>query len=76
VNGATANDKVTKNLRSSRQGVFVFYPTRDIGNPNASVTPGFALQFPDNQIATPIRFGVRVKDKADSVVVEGEFPLH
>ena len=75
VNGATPNDRVTESLRSARQGVFVFYPTRDIGNRNASVTPGFALQFPDNQIATPIRFGVRVKEKADSVVVDGETPL-
>jgi Z1 domain len=66
---SSPNNEVTKKLRSAKQGIFVFYPTRDLRTPEAGITPGFALQFPSNDIATPIRFGVRVKEKADAVVV-------
>lgn len=62
--GATSDDAQTEALRDAKQGVFVFYPTRDRRNTAAPITPGFALQFPTNAIPTPIRFGVRVKSKA------------
>lgn len=64
-----SDNQATHDLRSTRQGVFVFYPTRDRHDITAPITPGFALQFPSNQIVTPIRFGVRVQEKADDVVV-------
>ena len=60
----------TEALKSPRQAIFVFYPTRDKKNPSARVTPGFALQFPKNHIKTPIRFGVHVKNRPDAVVVD------
>lgn len=70
LDNACANDPQAEALRSRSQGVFVFYPTRNKNNLAERVTPGFALQFPQNSIDTPIRFGVRVKDRPDAVVVE------
>jgi hypothetical protein len=69
VGAAKPNDEITETLRSAKQGIFVFYPTRDLLAPESSITPGFALQFPPNSIVTPIRFGVRVKEKPEAVVV-------
>lgn len=67
---ATANNEETSNLRSSKQAVFIFYPTRDKNKLEARTTPGFALQFPSNEIVTPIRFGVRVTEKPEDLTVE------
>jgi hypothetical protein len=67
---SNSNDQKTKSLRSSSQGIFVFYPTRDKHNKETRVTPGFAVQYPHNNIETPIRFGVRVKDRPNAVIVD------
>jgi hypothetical protein len=64
-----ANNETTSNLRSGTQGIFVFYPTMEIGNEDAPVTLGFALQFPENSNPTEIRFGVEVKSRPDDLTV-------
>lgn len=72
LDNSTSENDVTKNLRDAKQGIFVFYPTRDKGNPSATETPGFALQFPANSIEIPIRFGVRVEASPQAVTVDAE----
>lgn len=67
---ATSTDKQTLSLQSKRQGIFVFYPTRDKGDLTAKITPGFALQFPANDIKTPISFSVHVKTNPNAIVVD------
>ncbi|VWC13592.1 hypothetical protein BLA6993_05472 [Burkholderia lata] len=67
-NAQPAND-LTASLRKARQGIFVFYPVRERGHEKGPVSPGFALQFPKNNIQVPIRFGVHVEDQPDAVVV-------
>jgi hypothetical protein len=69
VGDAVANDKTTSGLQCCEQGIFVFYPTREIYNENAPVTPGFALQFPENSNPNQIRFGVEVKSRPDALTV-------
>ncbi|CAI8838194.1 Z1 domain-containing protein [Pseudomonas sp. IT-232MI5] len=65
-----SNNSVTQELRSSKQGVFLFYPTIDKNNSATNITPGFALQFPHNDIEAKIRFGVKVADKPEDLTVE------
>lgn len=69
---SSSADVVTNKLRSARQGVFIFYPVKEIGYANGPMSPGFALQFPRNSVRVPIRFGVRVKDKPEAIVVEDD----
>ena len=64
-----AND-ITNVLRNNRQGIFVFYPVNEIGREKGSMVPGFALQFPHNNVRVPIRFGVRVAARPDAIVVD------
>jgi len=70
----TANNGVTKKLRSKKQAVFVFYPTAELGSEGNTgsllVTPGFALQFPDNKNPMQIRFGVEVKAREHEAVAD------
>lgn len=70
LDNSKANNMQTESLRMERQGVFFFYPTREKKGTTLKVTPGFALQFPGNKIRTPIRFGVRIKDDPNAVVIE------
>lgn len=63
-----ANNETTSKLRSDTQGIFVFYPTMEIGNADAPVTPGFVLQFPNNNNPTQIRFGVEVRSRPDDLI--------
>ena len=49
----------------------MFYPTAEKGLAAPSpITPGFALQFPDNDNPTPIRFGVIVKEREHDPVAD------
>jgi hypothetical protein len=83
VEEAEPDNDTTRSLRSGKRAVFVFYPTADIeyrNDPNPpAVTPGFALQFPDNGNPMQIRFTVLVKSRehepiadVDSVAVLGK----
>ena len=76
LDGGTSDNPQTEALRDARQGVFVFYPTRDRHKTSAPITPGFALQFPDNLIPTPIRFGVRVNSDAIAVDTGARIGIH
>jgi hypothetical protein len=67
VGDAVANNNTTSGLQSPKQGIFVFYPTREKHNEVAPVTPGFALQFPNNSNPTQIRFGVEVKSRPNDL---------
>lgn len=70
LDNAKANNQTTKDLRSPKQGVFVFYPTIDKNNTEAKITPGFALQFPHNDIKTQIRFGVNALKNPDDLTTK------
>lgn len=67
---ASSNNKVTKNLRSSNQGVFIFYPTIDKNNTDSHITPGFTLQFPRNNNKTQIRFGVNSPKNPEHLTID------
>lgn len=67
---ASANNKATKNLRSSSQGIFIFYPTIDKNNTDSCITPGFTLQFPHNNNKTQIRFGVNSPKNPDRLTID------
>ena len=70
LNEAQPANELTGSLRNERQGIFVFYPVRERGHESGPVSPGFALQFPQNYVRVAIRFGVHVADKPDAVVVD------
>lgn len=73
VDDSKPGNQVTRKLADRTQGVFVFYPTAEKGLAAPSpVTPGFALQFPDNDNPTQIRFGVIVKARENDPVAEVE----
>ena len=64
---AEPDNVTTSALRNTTRAIFVFYPTADLNekdNPEPQVvTPGFALQFPDNDNPMQIRFTVLVKSR-------------
>lgn len=64
-NKSTANSNL-RQLRVPRRGVFLFYPAH---NPVGVFTMGFALQFPQNSIQTPVVWGVRDPGNPDEVIV-------
>jgi len=58
-------------LQQEHQGVMLLYPIRDNnGHDEDRITIGLGLQFPPNNIATPISFSVRDPNHEDAVVVE------
>lgn len=67
-----ANTEVTQKLMGRKQAIFVFYPTAELGSSHEGdpVTPGFALQFPQNENPMQIRFGVNVKAREHEAVAE------
>ena len=68
---AKPGNPATRKLAGRTQGVFVFYPTAEKGlAASLPITPGFALQFPDNDNPTPIRFGVIVKEREHDPVAD------
>ncbi len=62
----TANAEL-RQLRAPRRAVFLFYPAH---NPVGVFSMGFALQFPQNSIQTPVVWGVRDSSQPDQVVVD------
>ena len=64
----------TTGLIGGDQAILLLYPVRDTngGEKADFTTMGFAIQFPQNQIAIPIKFGVRVATRPDDVVVPKE----
>jgi hypothetical protein len=62
----------TKSLLEAGTAVMLFYPvlSRSESDQNQIPTMGFSLFFPENKIKRRIRYGVRVKDRPASVVVE------
>lgn len=60
--------KETVAWRHEHQAVFLFYPVRD-EKTEQLVSMGFALLFPRNSIATPIRFSVHDPRNASAVTV-------
>jgi hypothetical protein len=72
VEAAEPGNETTRNLMSKKRAVFVFYPTAEIGYPRdqSPITPGFALQFPDNSNREQIRFAVEVKSRSNEAVAD------
>jgi len=74
VEDAQPDNEVTRNLMRTDRGVFVFYPTaeRNLGSEAdlSLITPGFALQFPDNDNPKQISFGVVVKAREDEPIAD------
>mgnify|MGYP003575649745 CR=1 FL=1 len=77
VGDAKPGNPVTRKLADTTQGVFVFYPTAEKGlAAPSSITPGFALQFPNNDNPTPIRFSVIVKAREHEPVADVDSVVH
>jgi hypothetical protein len=74
VEEAEPGNETTRSLRNASRAVFVFYPTADIeyrDDPNPpAVTPGFALQFPNNSNPMQIRFTVLVKSREHEPIAD------
>jgi hypothetical protein len=74
VEDAEPNNDVTRDLMCANRAVFVFYPTAELkrkGEISSSlITPGFALQFPDNDNPNQISFGVKVKSREDEPIAD------